>query len=351
MAPSTFEIIWQAADELEAERIRPTLTAVRNKIGSGSWTTITNAMAEWRKRRQQDARTPHEPLPDEIARHIDETGQRLGDIGQQLRALGSEVWAKARALADEQWIGVRQRLETEKDELGAQMTEAVQLADQVTEEAEDLRRQLNDHQALQAEHETLKERIADMERRHADEVALAREEAADHEAAASAARGAEKVALDRAVRAEMRVKALDDQLAQTTTTLQRLESEQAGVRARMTEAVQLADRLVKEAETLRRQLADHQALQAEHQALKANVAEMEQRHAGELAQAAERAARQDKDAVEAGAAEKRALERAARAEGQAEALKNQLAGLTALLQSGAKGPAKGSDRGGGKAVD
>jgi chromosome segregation ATPase len=347
MALSTLETIWQAADELEAEDIRPTLTAVRNRIGSGSWTTITNAMAEWRKRRQKDARTPHEPLPDEIARHIDETGQRLGDIGQQLRALGSEVWAKARALADEQWIGFRQRLETEKDELSVQMTEAVQLADRLTEEAEDLRRQLNDHEALQAERETLKERMADMERRHVEELALAREDAADHEAAAGDARGAEKAALDRAVRAETRVEALDNQLAQTKAKLQELESEQAGVRARMTEAVQLADRLVKEAETLRGELADHQALQAEHQALKANVAEVERRHAGELARAAERAARQDKEAAEAGAAEKTALERAARAEGQVEALKNQLAGLTALLQQGAKV----AHRGGGKEVD
>lgn len=351
MAISTFETIWQAADELEAEGIRPTLAAVRNKVGSGSFTTITSAMAEWRKRRQQEALAPAEPLPDEIGQHVEEIGQRLGDIGQQLRAVGTEVWAKARALADEQWIGFRQRLESEKDELGAQMTEAVQLADRLTEEGEDLCRQLNDHQALQAEHDALKERVADMERRHSGELALAREEAAGHEAAASDARAAEKAALDRAVRAETRVEALDDQLAQTAATLERLESEEAGVRARMTEAVQLADRLVKESETLRRHLADYPALQAEHQALKANMAEVERRHAGELARAAERADRQDRAAAEADAAEKAALERAARAEGQVEALKSQLAGLTALLQPDAKGSAKGSHRGGGKDGD
>jgi colicin import membrane protein len=308
-------------------------------------------MAEWRKRRQQDARTPLEPLPDEISQHVDEIGQRLGDIGQQLRTLGSEIWAKARALADEQLIGLRQRLDTEKEELGAQMTEAVQLADRLTEEAEGLRRQLSDYQPLQAEHHALKAHVGEAERRHAEELALAREDAARREAAANDARAVEKAALDRAVRAEARIEALDDQLAEATGKLQRLESEQAGVRARMTEAVQLADRLVKEAETLRRQLADHQALQAEHQALAAQLAELERRRADELARAAERTARQDKAAAEAGAAEKAALERAARAEGQVEALKNQLAGLTALLQPGVKGSAKGSHPGGGQNGD
>ena len=314
MALSTLETIWQAADELEVEGIRPTLAAVRNKVGSGSFTTITNAMAEWRKRRQQEALACAVPLPDEIGQHVDEIGQRLGDIGQQLRALGSEVWVKARALADEQLIGLRQRLETEKDELGGQMTEAVQLADRLTEEAEDLRRQMTDYQDLQAEHETLKVRIAEAERRHAQELTLARDEAARREAAASDARAAEKAALDRAVRAETRIEAIEDQLAELTGKLQRLEAEQAGVLGRMTEAVQLADGLVKEAEALRRQLADHQALQAEHQALKAHVAEVERRHIDELARGAERSARQDKAAAEAGAAEKTALERAARAD-------------------------------------
>jgi len=114
---------------------------------------------------------------------------------------------------------------------------------------------------------------------------------------------------------------------------------------------QLADRLEKEAEALRRQLADHQALHAEHQALQAHVAEVERRHADEVARAAERTARQDKAVAEAGAAEKTALERAARAEGQVEALKNQLARLTALLQPDAKGSAKGSHRSGRKDSD
>ena len=348
MALTTVEAIWQAADALEAEGIRPTLAAVRNKVGGGSFTTITSAMGQWRQRRQQEAFTPQEPLPDEIGQHVDEIGQRLGDIGQQLRALGSEVWAKARALADEQLIGLRQRLEAEKAEISGQMAEAVQLADQLTEEAEGLRRQLAEHQAEIA---ALKGQMTEMEQRSSAELARARDIASNHEMAAAEARASENAALERAVHAEDRVATLNDQLAETTGKLQRLEAEQAGVRAQMTEAVQLADRLSGEAEALRRQVADHQALQAEHQALDAHLAEVERRHADELARVTEHTTRQETAAAEAGAAEKTALERAARAEGQVEALKNQLAELTAILQPGAKGSARGSRRGSGKGSD
>jgi DNA repair exonuclease SbcCD ATPase subunit len=348
MAPTTIEAIWQAADELEAEGIRPTLTAVRNRVGGGSFTTITTAMGQWRKRRQQEALGPTEPLPDEIGQHVDEIGQRLSDIGQQLRVFGSEVWTKARVLADEQMIGLRQRLEAEKNEISAQMVEAVELADQLTEEVKDLRQQLAEREALQAEHETLKAQMAEMERRYSDELARARDQAARHEAAAGDARTNEKAALERAARAEDRVETLNDQLAEATGKLQRLEAEQASTRTQMTEAVQLADRLAAEAEVLRRQVADHQALQAEHEVLKAHLAEVERRHAEELAQAAERTTRQETVAADALAAEKAALERAARAEGQVDALKNQLAEVTATLRPGAKGSPRGSQGVGGK---
>ena len=236
-------------------------------------------------------------------------------------------------------VGLRQRLEAEKAEINDRMTEAVQLADQLTEEAQDLRRQLADHQAEIA---ALKGQMAEMEQRYSAELARTRDIASHHEIAAADARAKEKEALERAVRAEDRVEALNDQLAETTGKLQRLEAEQAGVRAQMTDAVQLADRLAGEAEALRRQLADHQALRAEHQALKAHLAEVERRHAEELARATERTARQETAAAEAGAAEKAALERAARAEGQVEALRNQLVELTAILQPGEKGSVRGS---------
>ena len=41
MAAITREAIWEAADELEAEGAKPTLNAVRKKLGGGSFTTIS----------------------------------------------------------------------------------------------------------------------------------------------------------------------------------------------------------------------------------------------------------------------------------------------------------------------
>ena len=42
------EAIWAAADALVEAGERPTLAAVRKAVGGGSFTTISEAMAEWR---------------------------------------------------------------------------------------------------------------------------------------------------------------------------------------------------------------------------------------------------------------------------------------------------------------
>ncbi|NHL90329.1 KfrA, partial [Salmonella enterica subsp. enterica serovar Dublin] len=44
-----------AADELDAEGIRPTLAAVRKKLGSGSFTTISDAISDQRRSRSESS--------------------------------------------------------------------------------------------------------------------------------------------------------------------------------------------------------------------------------------------------------------------------------------------------------
>ena len=47
----TRERIWTAADQLDAEGDRPTLAAIRKKLGGGSYSTISEAMRPCRPSR------------------------------------------------------------------------------------------------------------------------------------------------------------------------------------------------------------------------------------------------------------------------------------------------------------
>ena len=53
----TREQIWNAADEIDAAGQNPTLAAVRKAVGGGSFTTIQDAMTEWKARRAARGRS------------------------------------------------------------------------------------------------------------------------------------------------------------------------------------------------------------------------------------------------------------------------------------------------------
>ena len=62
---ATKEEIWTAATALAEAGERPTLLAVRRAVGGGSDTTISEAMAEWRAKQTQPAPS-REPAPESI---------------------------------------------------------------------------------------------------------------------------------------------------------------------------------------------------------------------------------------------------------------------------------------------
>lgn len=110
--------IFEAADRLDAAGVSPTLAAVRKMLGSGSFTTISAAMGEWRRRRFRAAPALSEPVPEPLRQRLDE--------------YAAELWAQAIALADtrlaterEAWAAERQRLELDRQE-------AMEVADEFT---------------------------------------------------------------------------------------------------------------------------------------------------------------------------------------------------------------------------
>ncbi|KMY85731.1 KfrA protein [Candidatus Paraburkholderia calva] len=152
----TRDAIWQVADALAAESVKPTLAAVRKKIGGGSFTTIQEAMAEWKARRQQIAKPVSDTPPPELA--------------ERVTVLAGEIWMLARAAADTALAGERQQMEAERIELRGQVAEAVELVNTLTEENERMKADVAELARLRQEHERTVAELADVKRKSGDEI-------------------------------------------------------------------------------------------------------------------------------------------------------------------------------------
>ncbi|EAA7556252.1 hypothetical protein LO27_26795 [Salmonella enterica] len=118
MAIST-EQIMKAADELDQEGQNPTLARVRKKLGGGSFTTISEAMIEWRAQKARSV-PAHEPAPQIVT--------------DRLTAFGDDIWTLALEIADAGFTGEREALEKLRQETEDARLEATALADQLTAE-------------------------------------------------------------------------------------------------------------------------------------------------------------------------------------------------------------------------
>jgi chromosome segregation ATPase len=116
----TKDQIWAAADELDGAGKPPTLAAVRKAVGGSSFTTIQDAMTEWKAKRQANEAPIKEPAP-----------QALTD---RLSEVGAEIWSMALQLANARLSADREALETERAQMEADRQEAADLADQLNEE-------------------------------------------------------------------------------------------------------------------------------------------------------------------------------------------------------------------------
>lgn len=105
----TKEVIWAAADQLEANGIYPSWAAVRKAVGGGSYTTIGAAMEDRKRLPRVEPAGGGIPMPNVLS-------ERFG-------ALGEEVWAAAVAHAYERW---RHRVEELEEALRAAEAEIAQ---------------------------------------------------------------------------------------------------------------------------------------------------------------------------------------------------------------------------------
>ena len=147
----THEQIWKTADELNAGGVKPTLAAVRKAVGGGSYTTISEALKEWRQRKEQEARVDEVIVPDAVKAVVLDAGKA--------------IWQAALDISREEVEGMRSSLKEQEEELSKESAEALALADQMSNEAEQAR----------AEIERLKESMIEAETRAKEAEAVAEE--------------------------------------------------------------------------------------------------------------------------------------------------------------------------------
>lgn len=119
----TKQQIFAAADQLDAAGLNPTLSAIRKAVGGGSFTTVSEAMAEWKALKAARTRPAREAAPESIA--------------QRLSELGADIWAAAVELSHSRLASERTALEQERIELEAAKAEAASLADALSVELEE----------------------------------------------------------------------------------------------------------------------------------------------------------------------------------------------------------------------
>ncbi len=126
MAITTADI-HSAADALVAEGKTPTLANVRKALGGGSFSTISEGMAEWRERQAAQPTPMQEPPPAAVA--------------DKFNGLLADVWGSALGMANARLAAEREALDAARIELERDRQEAAELAEQVSADLEQARQE------------------------------------------------------------------------------------------------------------------------------------------------------------------------------------------------------------------
>ena len=129
MAKHTKQAIFETADRLVEAGKNPTLANVREAMGGGSFTTISQAMTEWKTKQAAETQTLKEAAPDAIT-------SRVGE-------LSAEIWAVAQEMANARLSNEREALEQNRLGIEASQKEAIDLADQLSSDLETLQSAYN----------------------------------------------------------------------------------------------------------------------------------------------------------------------------------------------------------------
>ena len=144
----TREQILETASKLAEQGIKPTQTNVREALGGGSFTTISEVLREWRQEKDQTAQLQAVVIP--------------ADITDRTQVLIAQVWETAQSLANDRLIKEREALEHKEALINAEIDESNKIIETLENEQAELTAQLdtltNDNSLLNGKNNELENR-------------------------------------------------------------------------------------------------------------------------------------------------------------------------------------------------
>ena len=125
----TREQILETASSLQTQGIKPTQTNVREALGGGSFTTIAEALREWRQEQDQTAQLQQVVIP--------------SDITDRTQVLIAQVWETAQTLANDRLVKEREALEHKEALINAEIDESNKIIETLENEQAELTNQLD----------------------------------------------------------------------------------------------------------------------------------------------------------------------------------------------------------------
>ena len=125
----TREQILETASKLAEQGIKPTQTNVRESLGGGSFTTISEVLREWRQEQDQTAQLSQVVIP--------------SDITDRTQVLIAQVWETAQTLANDRLVKEREALEHKEALINAEIDESNKIIETLENEQAELTAQLD----------------------------------------------------------------------------------------------------------------------------------------------------------------------------------------------------------------
>lgn len=256
----TTQQIHATADTLAEQNIKPTLAEVRQALGGGSFTTISQAMKTWRQEQQTEQQLQQIDLP--------------SSIDDRLKVLGAEMWQSAINIANDRLTAERQALAVAQAKAQAETDEAQEAVKTLEGEQAALLEQLDIHiaQTEQAASDAVKSSTA-LEvatTQHILDVDVIKQQLSDtqhkleleHERSSTAQQAVNELRLkldDASIQLTQSRESIATANAQgiaQTTEIDRLKSEIAEIKKLNTQKDAKIDKLINERNSLNNELAN-----------------------------------------------------------------------------------------------